>query len=128
MKWLVVLLVALAVVSSSAADVLQLAQPSEPGYINFAKTEFAVGDTVWVFNADAATPKDKNDYILPHAFSRDAEAWGIIIRACHNLTTDSGKVYSQYKVWVPAWNYDGHRFEVDCWWAIPQQGAVAYHL
>lgn len=127
MKWLAVLLVAMAVVYSSAADVLQLAQPSEPGYINFAKTEFAVGDTVWVFNANAIPQRDKNGYIFPHVFGQEAEARGIIVEAHHYLT-DSGEVYSRYKVRVPAWSLDGTQFVDDCRWHIPQQSAVAYHL
>jgi hypothetical protein len=49
-------------------DKIQNAEPGTAGYIQWNKSKFAIGDTVWVFNANAQAQRDKNDYILPSEF------------------------------------------------------------
>ncbi len=50
------------------APVQQLALPGQPGFINFDKTKFEVGDSVYAFSIFDAAKVDSNGYIWQDQF------------------------------------------------------------
>ncbi len=100
---------------------LQLRKPGELGYIDWNKTKFSVGDTVWVFNADAPAyvdadvkypgyKRDNNGYLLPYSFY-----WA-----------EKGIITS---IEEPMVQVAGWKNPIPCRWeTIPQQRAVFYHF
>lgn len=108
MRLLIIVLLSVLVRSAYAID------PETPGFVDYSKTMFAVGDTVWVFNAETDPTMDQNGYILPHEWHEVIPHEGIIIEACHRLREPS--TYRVQMFWGAV--------ELECAIAIPQQRAV----
>lgn len=111
MRFLVVVI--LSVLASQAYAI----NPGMPGYVDYSKTAFAVGDTVVVFNADDPPRQDRNGYIVPTEWHKAVPYIGTIVQACHRLDAES--VYH-----VKTLFFLRGGIERECMIAIPEQGAV----
>ncbi len=112
-----------------AEEPLQLCEPGQPGFIEWNKSQFCVGDTVWVFNADGIAHirdgeilemgyiYDRNDYLLPYSFCVAEK--GVLTEVHKGQAYRVKLILSGYEMALVHPRYDYH---------IPQQRAVFFHL
>jgi len=99
---------------SALASQAYAIEPGTPGFVDYSKTSFAVGDTVWVFKTDSDPTMDRNGYIVPYEWHEVLPSEGVISEACHRLRGPS--TYRVQMFWGAV--------ELECHIAIPQQRAV----